>query len=285
MMLDIAHSLMRRSAITDTCNLDDVHDKKDNAMTMLRISRPRQFLGSALGLLVGVPIMTWLLSPVGESARSHGPRMPGHETLECSQCHDRAPGTLRQQLQAKVRFALGQRREDATFGLLPVTNRVCSECHERSEDRHPAHRFLEPRFEAARRDLGAHRCISCHPEHEARRLSQPITFCQSCHGGLKDDLKPEHDAIAPSHAQLVEENKWESCLSCHDFHGNHEGEAPRLSDPNRNPVALEHYFVGVGADDPFGKKRNPSRSARRRGIERASGQLTKWGLDGEPENQ
>jgi len=77
-----------------------------------------------------------------------------------------APGTVRQQLQAKVQFWLELRATNAAFGHTPVGNEQCTGCHARDQDSDPVHRFLEPRFFEARAELGAESCVSCHRGHK-----------------------------------------------------------------------------------------------------------------------
>ena len=149
---------------------------------------------------------------------------PGHEKLECTDCHQAAPGTLRQQLQAKTKHLLGLRPDGAEFGKHAVGNAACIGCHDNPDDRHPAHRFLEPRFEAARRTLAPQNCVSCHREHTGTRISRTdARFCASCHA----DTKVKDDPATPTHAALIRDKRWDTCLACHDFHGNHHFEPPR----------------------------------------------------------
>lgn len=39
-----------------------------------------------------------------------------------------------------------------------------------------------------------------------------------CH----EELKLKNDPIDVSHKQLIQEKNWDSCLTCHDYHGNHD---------------------------------------------------------------
>ena len=68
-----------------------------------------------------------------------------------------APGTVRQQLQAKVQFWLELRATHAAFGHTPVGNEQCTGCHARDQDSDPVHRFLEPRFFEARAEHARYR--------------------------------------------------------------------------------------------------------------------------------
>ena len=49
---------------------------------------------------------------------------------------------------------LGLRESSAAFGKQPVSNSTCLQCHANFDDRHAPSRFLEPRFEQARAELG-----------------------------------------------------------------------------------------------------------------------------------
>ena len=88
--------------------------------------------------------------------------------------------------------------------------------------------FTELRFEKAREETGAQLCVSCHREHSAVRVTTPDAgYCVSCHS----DLKVKDDKTSPTHDFLVQNKRWESCLQCHDYHGNHRWRTPlRLVD-------------------------------------------------------
>ena len=104
------------------------------------------------------------------------------------------------------------------FGHQPVTNATCLECHDRPNDRHPVFRFFEPRFAEAREQIQPQYCLSCHLEHSGKRVTTfEITSCVHCH----KDITLNHDPTTISHEDLIEAGQWESCLGCHDFHGNH----------------------------------------------------------------
>ena len=180
-------------------------------------------LAYAAGLaLACVPL--FLLTPAVARFVPNDAHNPGHVDLACADCHRDAPGTVRQQLQAKARHALGLRDSDAAFGMRPVGNAACIDCHDNPDDRHPAHRFLEPRFEAVRAEFAPQQCVSCHREHTGARISKVDTgFCASCHA----DMKVENDPTRPTHAALLAGRRWDTCLACHDFHGNHAHTPPQ----------------------------------------------------------
>ena len=148
---------------------------------------------------------------------SSGPMTPGHENLRCSSCHVASAGTVRQQVQAKLGHLVGTRTHDVQFGYLPVASNTCLACHERPNERHPIHRFNEPRFREAVSRIDARSCLTCHREHQGSRVTTAPEFCVACHDGLR--LK--NDPLDVPHHELVARDAWNGCLGCHDFHGNH----------------------------------------------------------------
>lgn len=180
--------------------------------------RFRQNLGLILGLTTGAAALTVLLLPGLEALHARGPMNSGHEDIGCENCHLPAPGTLRQQLQANAHYLLGSRGSTADFGLQRAGNEQCLACHDFPEERHPVFRFTEPRFQEARELLHPESCVACHREHRGVRVSiERIDYCRHCH----EDTRLKRDPIDVPHEALVAAKEWESCLGCHDFHGNH----------------------------------------------------------------
>ncbi|TXH66635.1 MAG: hypothetical protein E6Q88_11600 [Lysobacteraceae bacterium] len=214
--------------------------RSGSAVVQRRSLRRSAYLtGAALALL---PLA--LLAPALARYVPNYDHNPGHEEIECVECHTRAPGSTRQQLQAKARLLLGLRDDDSAFGMSPVRNNVCIACHENPDDRHPAHRFLEPRFAEAREALAPHECVSCHREHVGTRLSRVDTgFCESCH----QDLAVKDDPTRPTHEALIREGRWNTCLTCHDFHGNHAHQPPQDLRRALTPEALSAYLAKGGS--------------------------------------
>jgi hypothetical protein len=175
-----------------------------------------------------------------------GPANTGHETVACSACHKDAPGTARQQLQAKVQYLMGRRASDVTFGTMRVQNEQCVGCHARDQDMHPVYRFLEPRFSKARAEIGAASCVSCHREHKGVRVTMAPTACSSCH----QSLALKSDPLDVPHSVLVERQDWQSCLGCHDFHGNHKRSTQTRVDAAYPAAAIADYFAG--GRSPYG---------------------------------
>ena len=213
--------------------------------------RKRQNIGLLVGSLVGLLAMVVLLWPGQDRFHARGPMNTGHEDLSCQTCHAPAPGSMRQQLQANTRAALGIREAGVGFGHLPVDNAACIDCHERDNDRHPVHRFLEPRFKEARAEIQPQTCTSCHNEHEGKRVTLPeTTFCASCH----QDTEVKNDPISIPHETLIANDEWASCLTCHDYHGNHVMETETDVDAALTSEEVRAYFEG-DSPSPYSDER------------------------------
>ncbi|KPA22689.1 Doubled CXXCH motif [Shimia sp. SK013] len=169
---------------------------------------------------------------------SHGPLQAGHSDVRCESCHVPSAGTVRQQLQAKVRFGLGMRDTRVDFGYGAVTSKACLQCHERPNERHPIFRFHEPRFEKAVTQVEATSCLGCHAEHTTHRTTVDLVFCQACH----DDLALKSDPLDVDHATLIADRRWQTCLGCHDFHGNHSAHPPKALEEAFAPLEIEAYL-------------------------------------------
>lgn len=111
---------------------------QNHASSSIRANRFRGFLWGlflalAALLTIFVPELAWVHAP--------GHANIGHEDVICTGCHKPAQGTLRQQLQAKVRYIVGLRQSDVVIGHEPVSNAMCVGCHSRKSDSHPVDRF------------------------------------------------------------------------------------------------------------------------------------------------
>lgn len=201
---------------------------------------PRRRYVYLAGLILPATALVTLLSPGRERLHAAGPANAGHAPLACAQCHVAAEGSVRQQLQANVRHLAGLRATGAAFVHRPVGNVDCVACHDNREDVHPTYRFNEPRFAEVRATLAPQSCTSCHAEHTGRRVTAPATLCRECHG----DLEMAVDPAQPSHAFLVSSERWGSCLSCHDFHGNHVREVPERLDSGVPEPEVLRYLAG-----------------------------------------
>lgn len=204
-------------------------------------------LGIAVSAVLAFFLFQFFSAPAAAEYLAKGPLNTGHEALECASCHKPAPGNTRQQLQFNTRAFLGFTDSDYTdFGNLPVASENCLECHNRPNDRHPTHRFMEPRFAEAREAIHPESCISCHQEHHGQRITiTPLDYCMNCHR----DIEIKDDPLETSHASLIEQEQWNTCLQCHDFHGNHVFEVP---DQIRDTIPLQAIKdYAAGKSDPY----------------------------------
>ncbi|MBA3532536.1 MAG: cytochrome c3 family protein [Ardenticatenales bacterium] len=199
---------------------------------------------SRLGYLIGGPlsvvVLLLLLLPLFKEWSALGPMNSGHEGMECQYCHLPATGTLRQQAQANARYLLGLRQEGVHFGHEPVTTANCLACHERPDDVHPVFRFYEPRFAEARAAIQPQDCVSCHREHEGVRVTIEPTYCSNCH----EDTVMKDDPLTIPHEALIQQERWDSCLGCHDFHGNHIMDLPTDVATLISMDDIRRYFDG-----------------------------------------
>ncbi len=200
--------------------------------------------------LVAAAIALIALLPPLDRARAKGPANTGHESVACEDCHEHAPGTLRQQLQANVRTLVGQRETWAPVVHEAVSNSDCLACHDRQgEDRHPPFRFKESRFEEARAAIAPQRCTSCHQEHREGRVTRDGDYCTHCH----QEFELDQDRLEPSHQTLADDDRFDTCLQCHDFHGNHLYTLPETLEDRFDPAAVEAYLDG--GPSPYGSEK------------------------------
>lgn len=210
---------------------------------MIKISRRRrrQWIGFGIGVFGTIITYTILTIPVNEDFLSKGPMNTGHENLSCESCHTPAKGTVFQQFQANVMFTFGLRKTETDFGTENVDNTKCLSCHDRPNDRHPLHRFTEARFAEARKNLGVTMCESCHTEHNGVRITQvDMGYCKNCHSETKLKSEP----LDLSHAELIDQEMWTTCLQCHDFHGNHVYLVAEQMKDTIPLIVVKEYFDG-----------------------------------------
>ncbi|KAA1248155.1 cytochrome c3 family protein [Aquimarina sp. RZ0] len=212
--------------------------------------RKRQYIGSLIGIAIGVVIYSILPLKQSENFLSLGPLNTGHEGLSCNSCHTDAKGNLLQQLQSNIAYTFGARKTKADFGTENVDNKKCLQCHDRPNDRHPTHRFLEPRFKDAIATINVTECETCHQEHnDTRIVLNDATFCVNCHY----DLEVKNDPIDIPHKDLIANKQWSTCLQCHDFHGNH---IYKVAQKIKDTISLEKIQAYLkGGEDPFSNKK------------------------------
>jgi hypothetical protein len=199
------------------------------------------------GILCTLVLIVFLSLPQQEYLHKKGPMITGHTDLSCQSCHQKAKGTMRQQIQAKVKYLLSLRGSDAVFGSSDVNNETCQSCHEKPNDRHPVLRFTEPRFVKARAAIAPHRCESCHREHSGARVTIQQDFCKNCH----QDTNVKNDPLEISHQTLIKNNQWNTCLQCHDFHGNYVRKLTSSFQDTIPDFRIQEYFKdGVS---PYGQ--------------------------------
>lgn len=179
-------------------------------------------LSYALGIIIFIFLILVLNLPSADIFHSPGPYNPGHESLKCNDCHNPAPGSFRQQLQSNTKKWLGMRNTSSYVGFEPVQNEDCNKCHARENDMHPSFRFEESRFSKEKIGIAPQLCTSCHLEHKDKRVSLEPNLCMHCH----ENLELKKDPLDVSHSELIKTNEWNSCMGCHDFHGNHNWKAP-----------------------------------------------------------
>lgn len=196
--------------------------------------------------------LTYFVLPQNEHLLSPGGSQSTHSSMACAECHQPADGSTRQQIQANIKHWLGQRETSADLVTATIDNSDCLACHESANEVHSTHRFMEPRFVEARATLGPHECRSCHSEHTGKRVEARGNFCYQCH----DDLEIVNDIVTPSHAELIQQDRYDTCLQCHDYHRNHMHQPPEKLTDALPLQRIEAYLNGQVVS-PYGNKRKP----------------------------
>lgn len=210
----------------------------------------RRLVGFRIGVFASVMLVVVLSLPENNWMVSAGPMNTGHENLKCEECHQTAPGTIRQQLQANARFLIGLRTTSADIKTKPVGNSDCIACHQRPKDNHPVFRFFEPRFKKARQKLQPQYCNSCHKEHSGKRVTMDAESCIVCH----EKLTLKKDILDVSHKIIIKRKRWDTCMGCHDFHGNHKMKIKTKILQIYPSYRIAAYFDG--ADTPYSKDKH-----------------------------
>ena len=63
----------------------------------------------------------------------------------------------------------------------------------------------------------------------------------------------KNDPLDVPHAQLIKEEKWSTCLQCHDFHGNHFMKTAEHMKDTVSIEALKAYFEG--GESPYSDRK------------------------------
>lgn len=213
---------------------------------------PERQASYRLGLIVALVAAVLLLMPGRESWHAKGPRNVGHGRTDCGECHTPVPGSIVGQALKNVLHAVGLADSAPYFIYAPAGKEQCLACHENPDDRHPVEKFLEPEFAPAREAAGVQTCISCHREHRGVRVSVTMRVCQNCHKDVVD-IDFEDDPIDVPHTTLINDERWETCLGCHDFHGNHDRTAPQLMSEALTEEQIQDYLDG--GESPYGFRR------------------------------
>lgn len=212
--------------------------------------RTRQFIGIIIGIVFGIILYIVLPMDTNEEYLSIGPMNKGHEGFSCNTCHSDAEGTLWQQIQSNAQYGIGLRENSVEFGTINVETKKCLACHDRDNDRHPTHRFLEPKFKEAIEKVNVANCNTCHSEHNGKRVTiKKTNYCMNCH----EDLTVKNDPLDIPHIKLIKDKAWDTCLQCHDFHGNHEYNTPKQMKDTISRSSLNNYFKG--GKDVFSEKK------------------------------
>ena len=213
---------------------------------------PERQAAYGVGLIVACIAGVLMLLPGNESWHAAGPQNTGHTRIECSECHVRAPGNFVGQAFQNLTHAAGLADSATSFVFQPVGNDQCLRCHLNPDDRHPLVDFLEPEFEPARQAMGVQFCVSCHQEHLGVRVSVTPLVCQYCHQDIVP-MELEDDPVDVPHTSLYRDLRWETCLGCHDFHGNHDREVPVQLSQRLTAEQIRQYLDG--GDSPYGHRR------------------------------
>jgi hypothetical protein len=202
-----------------------------------------------LGLIAAAIAALLLVVPGRESWHAAGPANVGHERTACTACHTRAPGNVVGQAFSNLMYAVGVAESAPYFIFEPAGTEQCLACHDNPDDRHPVADFTEPEFATARAEAGVHSCLGCHQQHLGTRASVTPRVCRYCH----EDTAIDDDPVDVPHTDLIVQERWDTCLGCHDFHGNHDRTVPTRMSEALPEAVIQRYLDG-GAS-PYGPRR------------------------------
>jgi hypothetical protein len=63
----------------------------------------------------------------------------------------------------------------------------------------------------------------------------------------------DDDPLDIPHTTLIGNERWETCLGCHDFHGNHERNVPEIMSQMLTEEQIQRYLDG--GKSPYGYRR------------------------------
>ena len=220
------------------------------AISKLKKLAPERRAAYLLGVVVAVIGGVLLLSPGREIWHAKGPFNTGHTKLECGDCHTPAPGNFIGQAFGNLAHAVGLTDSARFFVYAPAGNEQCLDCHDDPDNVHIVDDFLKPEFAKVREARGVQFCTGCHQQHLGVRVSAtPRVVCQDCH----DDMDLADDPVDIPHTRLISDQRWETCLGCHDHHGNHDREVPIKMSEILTEEQIQQYFDG--GKSPYGYRR------------------------------
>ena len=89
------------------------------------------------------------------------------------------------------------------------------------------------------------------------RVSSDPENCKHCH----EEIEVKDDPLDISHADLIKLKDWDTCLACHDFHGNHVMKTTKNTKYMLDKRLIKEYLDG-GSDPYSDKKTAESKETR-----------------------
>jgi predicted CXXCH cytochrome family protein len=99
-------------------------------------------------------------------------------------------------------------------------------------------------------NINAQQCETCHNEHNGVRIVlSEVNFCFNCHA----DIEVKNDPLDIPHTALAKNEQWNTCIQCHDFHGNH---LYNLAQVVKDTIPMSQIIDYLqGGKDPFSDKK------------------------------